>query len=196
MENVSEKMKEVARECTTITKKYKHVVLECMQSVEPMPASGFFPLVEQLCSNIQERMNYQGIDSVSSGVHNLYCKFAEGDFNTDAWLSFASFIKAYQRTKGTLSNRCFNMPGVGKGDDGYGDWIDSLPLSGKPIVEGILTKKLASYLDVEKAVEADHPKMKTFIMDGENYVEMRLEEKLIDCFQYAVSTEDAIKEGK
>ena len=82
------------------------------------------------------------------------------------------------------------MPGVAKGDDGYGDWTDALPLGGREFVEGIMNDDIANYKQVDTALETCAPGLKTLIQEGENYIEMSFEDKLIDHFAYAVREEE------
>lgn len=166
---------------------YKKAFWAELRSLKPMPTEEFFVTVEALAKVVeQDRKRGMG-----SAMHNFFCNNVYQSYGQCAWpfddLSkpvawelMARFHNKYEEVKSTLSKKCWELKGLERGDDGYGDLMDSLPLAGRAVVEGLLNDDIANYKQLEKAL-ADHP-LKDFILNGENYVEMKMEEKLEEAF--------------
>lgn len=104
----------------------------------------------------------------------------DGGWTLDSWVKAAGILTRYRALKAELSKKCWDLPGLEKGDDSYSDFIDALPLAGRTIVEHILSGGISTYEGLE-AVLSGHgrPEMSKGILDGENYVAMKLEEVLL-----------------
>ena len=97
------------------------------------------------------------------------------------------FITTYKKLNSSMY-RIYKDVDMNRGDDSFGDLIDSLPLAGKNIVEKVLSKELMTVEKLENAVRKEfgcdddvYPhKHASFILDGENYIIMRLVELLFD----------------
>lgn len=100
-----------------------------------------------------------------------------------AWELAVRFLNKYEEVKSTLHKKCYDLRGLERGDDGYGDLMDSLPLAGKDIVDGLMNDDIATYKQLQEAftLKNDQP-LKKFILNGENYICMKLEEKLQEAY--------------
>jgi hypothetical protein len=125
-----------------------------------------------------------------SAVHNLFhaClwsnRVVEGIYQTSelaAWSQMAQYCISLRELKRALSTKLWDLPGLERGDDGYGDLIDCLPLAGRKVIEGIFEDDIANYKQLAKAV-SDHPLGDSFFLYGEHYIDMGLEEKVKDAF--------------
>ena len=161
-----------------------------MRSLKPMHDDEHFNGVLDALSKMVQQGRKSGRD-MESVMHNFMCACvyqtygevpdAFDDLSQPvAWELMARFHNRYETVKATLSKVMWEMKGLSRSDDSYGDLIDSLPLAGREIIDRIVTEDIATYKQLEKAL-ADHP-LKDFILHGENYVEMKLEEALEKAF--------------
>lgn len=141
-----------------------------MRQAEPMEDGSFWDLLASFAKRVQRD------DSVESACHNLmvYEVYQQED-EAGAWERVCSFFKRYCFLVRQLSEKCSDMPGLDRSDDGYGDLVDSLPLAGRKVCKGILEGKIVTYEDLSNAFDGHTKKFKSFILDGENYIEMSLE---------------------
>ncbi len=109
------------------------------------------------------------------------------------------FAKTYDEKKAALYDPLFDVV-TGRGDDSYGDLLDSLPILGRELYENCVNKKFrnnrafgAARAKAALAV-APHPQtaglLTNFVLNGENYVEMSLFDEAESRFvQYALDME-------
>jgi hypothetical protein len=197
-------MKEPTKKLRNQAVRYRKARGEFYQSMRvylhdciPMEDDAFWDYLEYFAKEIRSRMSYDSGNPIKSASHNtiLYIKGrVDSDRPLTRWLTAAKFLAAYKRWSGKLSEKCWEMPGVEKSDDSYGDWTDALPLGGRKFVTGILEDDIANYKQVDKALDEHSPTLKKLIQDGENYIEMKFEDELIEHFSYAAREEAEPKE--
>jgi hypothetical protein len=100
---------------------------------------------------------------------------------------YARFIRMFEETSSKLSDALFELPGLERGDDSYGDLCDSLVLAGKEIVERAISKGFKHYSELEEMVyekwtDKDTRKIFHQVMRGENYFHMFLQEEFESRF--------------
>lgn len=159
---------------------YTKAARAAIDAVEPTQDDDFFwSVVEEAAKRL---VSYGAVSSeVRRSVGNaLWNIMNEGDWSLEAWERCASVYRRYRQLVSRLSDKCWEMPGVEKSDDSYGDWTDALPLAGRKVVEGIFEDDIANYKQVGKAIEECQPKLLKRIQNGENYVAMKMEEVLIE----------------
>lgn len=181
---------ETAQVFTQVKADYRKAVTALAYNVEPMGDDEFYDALAVLADGaVRDRKR-----GVKSAIHNFFCATVwqsygrcpsafNGLSGLEAWQLMARFLKRYEQLKSQLSKKCNDLPGLERGDDGYGDLMDSLPLAGRFVVTGLLEDDIANFKQLEKAI-SDHP-LKDFILDGENYITMTLEDKLRDAFAMA-----------
>lgn len=186
----------------------ENAVRELTQSAQPYtPAElGRFFQVVGLYQKVLKR-DYMRKDSLRA-VHEVVRQLLTGEANEQRWkrqsfgmmeictpdedgeesdLKFTDairFLKTLQEFKSMAYKALFNVVG-GKGDDGYGDFIDSLILAGPDIYAKVLS---GAYREGEwKRLQADireaTPELGDFIIEGENYIAMFTEDKITEFMQ-------------
>jgi hypothetical protein len=160
-----------------------------MHTFKPLDTETFWVVLDSLKDNLVSGL--KAGRKVESEVHNLMCTFVHGSYRVapikdwpedkmGRWENMVRFLRCYELVSHNLSIKMDRMPGLERGDDGYGDLMDSLPLAGREIVRAITEDEIANYKQLEKAL-VEHP-LKKFVLGGENYVRMALEEKLKEQF--------------
>jgi len=179
---------------------YKTAFRAEMRSLKPMTDSDFLATLDVLIECVVEarkggRDVENAVDHFRAGlVFDLNWGCDAPDCFDDLsepvrWELLARFVKRYEMIKATLSKHLWELKGLEKSDDSYGDFIDSLPLAGRAVQDGLFQEDIATYKQLEKALE-DNP-LKDFILSGENYIEMALERMLEKAFlSVARSMED------
>ena len=176
---MSQTVIELARAKTAADTAYEQAFRAHLRSFKPLDTEKFWVILDQFKDEIIARVN-RGTN-VKDGAHNLMCRLVHNDDNPlKSWEDMVRFLSKYEEVSATLSKKCFEMKGLERGDDGYGDLMDSLPLAGRVVVDGIMSDDIANYRQLTKAL-AEHP-LKKFILDGENYVHMTFERVLQKAF--------------
>ena len=97
------------------------------------------------------------------------------------WRSLVEDYVSFVAIKRSLSKHLWEMPDVEKGDDGFGDWCDALPLAGKALYTEIVGGGLQTYREIARDLQARGDADATYkLTEAELYVEMTWEEVLID----------------
>jgi len=198
MKEPTKKIMNLARRYNKVTKDYYDTVAEYVNTCEPMNPAIFWGYLDRLAKNIEERKDYMG-NPIKSGIHNTFLEIRNSDETRtplEKWVRCAYFVAAYNGIVDKLDSKCFDMSGVEKSDDSYGDWVDALPLAGKKVVNALLHNAFGHYDEVFDAVEQDRVLLWKLIMDGENYVRSELQKKLIKNFADAVASEDHTKNSE
>jgi len=170
---------------------YHRAMFNYVREMEPMPPELFWEYLEEFAKGLRSRLAYETGSPVQEAAHNLILEITrkhEGQ-QLEGWLVAAAFLAQYRKVKNVLNKACNDMPGVGKSDDSYGDWIDALPLAGKQTVLAILDGSLPHYTHVDDAVQSHTPNLHNLIMNGENYIASRFEDKLVEHFVHVASRE-------
>lgn len=190
MKGPTKKLKTLATRYRNVTAQFNKDARAYVRTADNMPRDRFWDFLEHFATGIQSRMKY-GKDPVKEAAHNTILEIKrQQDTPLAGWTDAARFLATYQSLSDKLSDACWDISGVDKGDDSYGDWVDSLVLAGKTVVEDLLKGALATYWQVAQAVEHHADVPAKFIMNGENYIKMMFEDELIKHFSYAVYQED------
>jgi hypothetical protein len=163
---------------------YQDAARDYIRSLAPLPVEAFDALVPKLADAIRNTLHHGRADVERGVEHFIYDHVIRGAYVIGGdktairpnWGKMACFLARYVELKDRLSKHCFNMPGVEKGDDGYGDWIDALPLAGEHILNAIWTG--TTYSNLKEMLSGDS--LSGLILNGENYISMRLEDNLIE----------------
>jgi hypothetical protein len=183
---------------------YSKAISKEMAAVEPLGDSEFLAALDKLIVTVN-RDRRRGIEPT---MHNLMCCWVYGSGFGDVpdgwpstpdrsvmrnlddddqgatmhkcWKASVAFLNGYEKLKSSLSKLLWELPGLDRGEDGFGDLIDSLPLAGRAVLDGLFQEDIANFKQLEKAL-ADNP-LKEFIINGENYITMRLTEALEKAF--------------
>lgn len=174
-----------ARATHEVEQAYDKAFRENKWALKPLDAEAFWLIIASFQGNVESGLRMDR--RVESEAHNLMCTYVHGSYGNSTvpdwpeeklarWENMVRFLVKYEEVKATLSKKMYDMKGLERGDDGYSDLIDSMPLAGREIVSGIMVDDIANYKQLEKAL-VDHP-LKDFILNGENYVEGALEKVL------------------
>ena len=194
MKEPTKKLLNLTRRYNKVTSEYGDAVNGYIETCDPMYYDAFWPYLNRLAKNIEERKPYMG-NPIKSGVHNTFLEIMADDKDGTPlrkWVRCVYFYAAYRDLVDKLYDKCFDMVGVEKSDDSYGDWVDALPLAGQRVIHTILNGTLDHYDKVFDAVEQDRFLLWNLIMSGENYVRSELQKKLINTFANAVASEDQV----
>ncbi len=181
---------EAAQAKNAADKAYRSAFISEMHTLKPMDDSPFLAVLDCLIAQVKESRS-RGKD-VESAMDSFRAGLIFGcgwgttppadwpDTKAKRWEAMARFGRRYEVLKATLSKLCYELKGLERGDDGYGDFIDSLPLAGRAVLDGLIQEDIANYKQLEKAL-ADNP-LKDFILNGENYIAMKMEEMLCEAY--------------
>lgn len=189
MDKPSESLFEVTRTYNAARKAFTNDVRDYINVADILEPDVFWVFVDCFATEFINQLQRGNGGTVKSAIHNTLCRLDRPE-PLGVWLYAVKFLRLYIQMTRELSNKCWDMPGVSKGDDSYGDWMDALPLAGKAVFEGIMNDDIANYKQVTKAVTEHRPELLDVIMHGENYIQMRFEEKLIERFGHEVSALD------
>jgi uncharacterized membrane protein YheB (UPF0754 family) len=189
MKEPTKKLQNLARRFTKVQKQYNEDVRAYVRTASLMHVDIFWKYLEVLAREFFNRRD------IKSAIHNtMITIMQEKDFRVEAWATAARFVASYVHYSSKLHQACWDMPGVEKSDDSYGDWTDALPLAGRTIVEGIMAGDIATYTQVSRAI-AKHPMhyaefLHKRVQNGENYVQMNLEDALVKRFANSIYMDD------
>lgn len=192
---------------------YEKAARNYIRSVKPMSEAKFWPMVDVFAESlhrfikIYKREHKVGITEFVRGhlfdaAHSCRCNIPKGgfgDYVMGQWHELVAFLAQYERQHVVAYNAMKNWEDLDRGDDGFGDLCDSMPLAGGDIFRALREGDIANAKQLTKALKAldekeKHPGSK-FILDGENYIRMFLEEALSDYFigtiKYNEEEEDA-----
>lgn len=99
------------------------------------------------------------------------------------------YLRTYNHKRGQCRTALKDAK-TGRGDDGFGDLCDSLPLLGKEWLDKIKLIPEQEYtwkIFDREAKEGLDPALYELVFEGENYVSSRLEEKLVEFLPSAVT---------
>lgn len=165
---------DLAKRKVALDDECRQATLALAHAVKPMDEDEFWKVLSPFAKETAGRRG------VKSACHNLmYEHIYSQTCSLTEWERMCSFLKRYEIVKAKLSKKCYEMPGLERGDDGRSDLIDSLPLAGRKVYEGILDDDIANFKQLEKALDGP---LKRSILEGENYIEMRLEGAIKKAF--------------
>jgi hypothetical protein len=156
--------------------------MDWARGIPPMAPERFWPRVAEFRKVVMDTMRYTK-ESVGEKAANEYLRQAavEGG-NLAAAIHFALSWSHYKRQAWDAGDEAgFSFQ---RGDDGYGDLMDALPLLGKSIVVRLGKFRSHDEFTVEACHacnaltdgEAGRAALKQLVLHGENYFSMSLEE--------------------
>ena len=163
---------------------YSKAFRATVRTLTPMTTEDFWKVIPFLGERLEADRD------VDAAMHNFMCNNVYQSYgecaepfedlsSPVAWELAVRFLNKYEEIKSTLYKKCHDLRGLERGDDGYGDLMDSLPLAGQKIVDGLMNDDIATYKQLEKAFTGrDNAATAKFILNGENYITMKLEEAL------------------
>lgn len=203
-------LKFLAGSATMKKEQFEESARRWMDNVEPMGASDFNIFLDAYRKNVIHALFHrERFDPVDHAADETMRAAVTGENKLD-FSKFPSFIRAYRQTKSMLY-KALDDCDLGRGDDSYGDLMDSLPLLGvdaiKHIIGGKITSNKTLTIFVNKTcleyvqkwvgipwndgggdhvkgqnVEQIAEKWALFILNGENYNEMKLGEQWQERF--------------
>lgn len=107
----------------------------------------------------------------------------------DRFFDAMRFARTYSHVSYLFSEGLFDYI-EGYGDDSFSDLCDSLPLGGRKVINAVLAGEINNTQELETLVHSvvvgrEQDENRRFILIGENYMRMRLREKLQSSFTYA-----------
>jgi hypothetical protein len=157
---------------------YHSAVQGILQAQKPMEMDEFWRVIEVF-------VNRTGLTTrgVVSGCHNLMCYEVGRDVQkyVQRWLRICSFAVRYRQARAALGKKLGDFRGLERSGYSFEDLIDSLPLAGREVFEGIFANDIANYKQLKKAIPES---LRSFILDGKNYIEMTLEDKISKSFMW------------
>jgi hypothetical protein len=174
-------LKELAVAKAKAEKAYRQAFEVYWSKVKPIPDDRFFEIVKLYVKEIFTfKFQLGRTDGVEEAAWELFRKALchEEGYSGDELVKFA---KTYEAMKDRLYDPLFDLV-EGKGDDGYGDLIDNLPLLGDKLFKSLESKEFGNPTLVRQKIEkaggrafaiSEGQAMK-FIWGGENYNSMGL----------------------
>lgn len=138
------------------------------------------PRFDKILSKYRELILLHSHNRSEKAAHEL-CRLAcTGQSDADWTLEeIASFIKTWCLISDKIDEKITDLPNVNRGDDSYGDLLDSFPLVGEEIMVPVIKGVFKDFKDIEKAIKDRHGKeIAKFVLNGENYNRMMLTDKL------------------
>jgi hypothetical protein len=120
-------------------------------------------------------------------IRKMYCGETDDQIPEKEWLNFVDalrFLKTLKSFKKLAYKNLFDVI-TDRGNDSYGDLVDSIILAGKGVYDKICSKAYCTgemkrlCEDVKAAVSE---KLAKNILEGENYIEMLTTEKIQEFF--------------
>lgn len=184
------KLVKLGKKFSAARKEFYGEIANTITNAPPMGAPEFWTRIEDLAREIHSmgKLGKLGRSAVKRGVHNWYIRITL-DTDLDQWYAAARFVSKYREIKESLYKACWDLPkegGAYKGDDSYGDWIDALPLAGKEVINRLLSQSAKlDYAGIDAAIHAAYGgEMRDLVMEGENYIESTIREKLEEMFPH------------
>ena len=174
----------LAKDFQELKRRSDQAIQSIIDDAPPLNDDCFWGLTRNLAYAIRERKRTGG--TVKEAIHNWYIGVSMQQKPWDKWYTLASFLQRYEDISASLHGVCFNLSEVSKGDDGFGDWMDALPLAGEQIIQKIFDDK-PSYSIIDRAVaSAWGDTLRDVIMEGENHICMRIGDYLTRVFPNAI----------
>lgn len=151
------------------------------RGVPTLDPEHFWPEVERL-RRVSDTRDNNPERTVEEYFREAHCKGEE------ALAKAVHFAVSYRRYCTALSNACNDVvEGWGRGDDSFGDLMDSLPLAGREVFERLRNgdffdededgDDVVNLEELETAVRVAVPKIVERILHGENYWATTLEDE-------------------
>jgi hypothetical protein len=167
-EDVRQAAMEVYEQKIKIDEAMEKTFRRFMETVEPFDIND-----PQLWNTIGALVKCIHYDDTKRNLHNFFCHIYRSEK--------ISMIDALRmiKTQGVIKDRLYDpmYELVCRGDDGYGDLLDSMFLSGPRVVKACLNKDLLNEKDLQRLmIEEVGEKLANHILNGENYYSMTMEE--------------------
>ncbi len=159
------------------------------EQVEPLSEDRFWALMDPFRKEVLHCVFGCSGRRLKDGAHEFFraahTKEANYTFN-----EAVQFAKGYRALSKSLYQPLFDIV-KNRGDDAYGDLLDSLPLAGRKVCEKALASQYIDNADFEAKVAqvvkhrehvpaGDYKQFAEFILHGENYVATALYDKASD----------------
>jgi hypothetical protein len=211
MSDIDVKMQALGNEFEHLKQQYTRGISVYIHNVEPLPEEEFWTLLPKLQNDITTFIKLKRDTKVGCNEFVRYSCFCsipynfswdskpEDDRNRNlkGWKTAAQFLTSYRKLTSKIYKAIDKMSGLERGDDSFGDLCDSLPLAGKDVISKILSKDIVTYKHLDRALdtacymtnsEMDMvEKWKKFILHGENYICMSLENALTEYYSHIVA---------
>ena len=188
---------------------FEKAMMALERAIEPLSDDEFWPMVDAFRAEILG--GFCSDRTTEQNAHNLHCHMAErGEAKA---LKYMRFAKAWEAKKSVAYSPLFDTI-KDRGDDGYGDFLDSFPLVGREVFEkaltgyfgnedamkdaarealrGAVTAKATSEYRTDEENAANVVKvgeeLVSHIFHGENYNGMTLQEKGREVFRWNLSS--------
>lgn len=147
----------------------------------------FWNFIDTLNANIK-RFKFNSEKAVNEAVRSSlfttctlgWQQHSFGDDELKNWHLVAKISNKYQSLKFHLWEKADALRLEHfRGDDSMSDLIDSLPLAGKEVVNGIISGNIDSEKHFKEMIEPD---LRKVVLSGENYIAQILEECLVRFF--------------
>mgnify|MGYP007026198128 FL=1 len=162
--------------------------------VTELPEDRFWELQAVLRGEVCTfRFGYKRTNGVEQACREFFRKPVADDFGRYASYSLEeaiSFAKSWQGWRGRLYQPLFDVV-EDRGDDAYGDLLDSLPLAGSDLVGNALAREFGNQQQLDAGVLegcGGNEQLAKLILHGENYVAMALADAAQE--HYATNVED------
>lgn len=180
--NINDLVK-LARSYGSLHVEYERASSDYIRQAAPLSSEEFWPLVAELSlALVRAKGETDAPDSkkvVEEFIRSRLFDARSGDGAMLAvWEKLASFTNAYSKTKRVIYKLCDKWSDLDMGDDGFGDFCDSFVLAGPDMIGKIEDGDIANMRQLRVAT-SDHP-LQRFMLRGENYMEMFLEEFLAE----------------
>lgn len=181
---------EAAKTYSKVRARFDQLVRDRINSFDALDGDDlkeqFWPWLEKLGQKVEYWIG-GNFDPVKRAVDNVIWDILnDGNWSMESWDKCCRLVETYSSLVSKLSKHCWEMKGVDKGDDAYGDWTECLPLAGRKVIEGILEDDLATFKQVGAAITRHRPKLVKLIQEGENYVRMVMDNVLEEYFTNVV----------
>ncbi len=143
---------------------------------------------------IRFRFGYGRTNGVEQAAREFFRQPYAGDFRATgpgtkySFDEAMSFAKSWRDIAGQLYEPLFDVV-TGRGDDGYSDLLDSLPLAGREVVNKATNREFDNNQQFEEAVvlacsKQGYEQLTRLILRGENYIGMSLFDSAKDYLVY------------
>lgn len=147
---------------------FEHGFDEYMHELEFLPDDRFFEIVELYLKEVVGfRLRRGNTNGVGMAAWELFRKALCGEQGYDG-IEMLRFAKTYGAVRQRLYTPLFDVV-KSRGDDGYGDLLDNLPLLGQEAYVAMLGGKYSEDDILNEAMKVEERNFFSFVWRGENY---------------------------
>ena len=167
-----------ADEARQAEERYSHAFYSWVNGVATLKPGLFWREIRRLRSIWEELRGRDPAEVADEYLRQAQCESEE------RFAEAVHFAVSYRRCSAALSKACGKvLKGWERGDDSFGDLMDSLPMAGRDVFKRIkkgdffVVDEVVNLEELEAAVHSAAPKVAELILNGENYWASNLEEK-------------------